>query len=155
MCDRFCRTGANRKLHLIAKHFYPEDFNFWIVNDGIDRKNSLLVNSTNRRSKTRIRGVSDASAASSTPLSPRRGKKDVATDGEGMDVDIEEKEVKRAKKPVKKRSLSASEVVKREETPKDEDDVMSDLTTKMSKSAISMIPTSVRFGRRGLGFPKK
>ncbi|PCG93150.1 Zinc finger, C2H2 [Penicillium occitanis (nom. inval.)] len=44
-CDRKCSTAQKRRRHLIDKHMYPRNYNFFIVNDGIDKQNSLLRNS--------------------------------------------------------------------------------------------------------------
>ncbi|KAI9653571.1 MAG: hypothetical protein M1831_005953 [Alyxoria varia] len=41
-CDRVCSTPWKRRLHLIDKHYFPPNYNIYIVNDGIDRRISML-----------------------------------------------------------------------------------------------------------------
>lgn len=41
-CGKICATWHKRKLHLIDKHGYPKDFDFFVVNDGVDGRTSLL-----------------------------------------------------------------------------------------------------------------
>ncbi|KAJ5191671.1 uncharacterized protein N7498_010656 [Penicillium cinerascens] len=50
-CDRKCSTPQKRRLHLIDKHMFPRSYNFYIINDGIDRQTSMLrpLNSHRRR----------------------------------------------------------------------------------------------------------
>ncbi|KAF1947487.1 hypothetical protein EJ02DRAFT_91304 [Clathrospora elynae] len=75
-CDRLCSTPQKRRLHCIDKHHFPRNYDFIIVKDGIDRRNSMLIPRHQRRSSTfsstsgitgvtgRQRGESVASAAS-------------------------------------------------------------------------------------------
>ncbi|KAF2622522.1 hypothetical protein BU25DRAFT_377709 [Macroventuria anomochaeta] len=68
-CDRLCSTAPKRRMHCIGKHHFPKTYDFFIINDGIDRRNSMLRPSHRRRSSTtasnpgRRRGESFASAA--------------------------------------------------------------------------------------------
>ncbi|KAF2259911.1 hypothetical protein CC78DRAFT_536750 [Lojkania enalia] len=41
-CDRLCSTPQKRRLHCIDKHLFPRNYDFFIVNDGIDRRTSML-----------------------------------------------------------------------------------------------------------------
>ena len=77
-CDRLCSTAPKRRMHCIDKHQFPRDYDFFIINDGIDRRNTMLRPTRRRRSSTinstsshhgRTKGDSSASAA-----------------GDGMDV---------------------------------------------------------------------
>ncbi|KAJ6264871.1 Zinc finger protein [Drechslerella dactyloides] len=184
-CDKVCVSPGKRRAHLIDKHHYHPSFNFFIVNDGIDRATSLLAASPVRKSRTRVRRVSlgDSSAGSSnttavTPADARRPRRKAAvattsttntntTDAkepvDGMDVDdaVEDKRTHR------KHARSASEPSVGPPSAKqttaenagkggDEDTDMTDLTARMG--AIRFVPPSVvRFGRRGAGggFSKK
>ncbi|KAJ9299436.1 hypothetical protein DTO271G3_3058 [Paecilomyces variotii] len=67
-CDRKCSTPQKRRMHLIDKHMFPRTYNFYIVNDGIDKQNSMLRSSTN----THRRRISAAATAGST--SPQEGR---------------------------------------------------------------------------------
>ncbi|CAG8919193.1 unnamed protein product [Penicillium salamii] len=53
-CERKCSTPQKRRLHLIDKHMFPRSYNFFIVNDGIDKQSSMLrpMNSHRRRIST-------------------------------------------------------------------------------------------------------
>ncbi|KAF3396150.1 Zinc finger protein 511 [Penicillium rolfsii] len=50
-CERKCFTPQKRRLHLIDKHMFPRTYNFYIINDGIDKQTSLLrpLNKSHRR----------------------------------------------------------------------------------------------------------
>jgi hypothetical protein len=49
-CDRKCSTPQKRRMHLIDKHMFPKTYNFYIVNDGIDKQISMLRSpNTHRR----------------------------------------------------------------------------------------------------------
>ncbi|KAL4890484.1 hypothetical protein BDV59DRAFT_95206 [Aspergillus ambiguus] len=61
-CERKCSTPQKRRRHLIDKHMFPKTYNFYIVNDGIDRQTSML-----RPTPTHRRRVS-------TPNSPQEGR---------------------------------------------------------------------------------
>ncbi|KAI9883027.1 MAG: hypothetical protein M1823_005204 [Watsoniomyces obsoletus] len=41
-CDRVCSAPPKRRLHLIDKHMYPKNYDFAIVNHGIDQRTSML-----------------------------------------------------------------------------------------------------------------
>ncbi|EGX43222.1 hypothetical protein AOL_s00215g678 [Orbilia oligospora ATCC 24927] len=60
-CDKVCISFGKRRAHLIDKHYYHKNFNFSIVDSGIDRAISLLTTSPPRKSRTRVRRVSEAS----------------------------------------------------------------------------------------------
>ncbi|KXG49733.1 Zinc finger, C2H2 [Penicillium griseofulvum] len=93
-CERKCSTPQKRRLHLIDKHMFPRDYNFYIVNDGIDAQTSMLrpMNSHRRRLSSssalegRLRRRSSASQ-SSPPTAPIPEKKSPNE----MDIDELEK----------------------------------------------------------------
>ncbi|KAI9374908.1 hypothetical protein BJX61DRAFT_495949 [Aspergillus egyptiacus] len=62
-CERKCSTPQKRRMHLIDKHMFPKTYNFYIVNDGIDKQTSML-----RSMQTHRRRLS------STPSSPQEGR---------------------------------------------------------------------------------
>ncbi|KAL8693148.1 MAG: hypothetical protein Q9218_001968 [Villophora microphyllina] len=41
-CDKVCSTPQKRRMHLQAKHYFPKDYDYFIVNDGIDKRSSML-----------------------------------------------------------------------------------------------------------------
>ncbi|KAL1954684.1 hypothetical protein VTO42DRAFT_836 [Malbranchea cinnamomea] len=53
-CEKRCSTPQKRRLHLIDKHMFPMKYNFFIVNDGIDRQTSMLRSSPTSTQARRI-----------------------------------------------------------------------------------------------------
>lgn len=51
-CDKKCSTPQKRRLHLIDKHMFPKIYNFRIVDQGIDKSNSMLQGGQRRRLST-------------------------------------------------------------------------------------------------------
>jgi len=51
-CEKLCSTPQRRRLHLIDKHMFPKAYNFKIVDQGIDKTNSLLQGGQRRRVST-------------------------------------------------------------------------------------------------------
>jgi len=41
-CVKVCWTWQKRKLHMIDKHAFPKNYDFWIVNYGLDHRQSML-----------------------------------------------------------------------------------------------------------------
>ncbi|KAL4942644.1 hypothetical protein BDV06DRAFT_191717 [Aspergillus oleicola] len=64
-CERKCSTPQKRRMHLIDKHMFPKSYNFYIVNDGIDKQASMLRSSGAQTHRRRL---------SSTPSSPKEGR---------------------------------------------------------------------------------
>ncbi|PWY85746.1 hypothetical protein BO94DRAFT_518147 [Aspergillus sclerotioniger CBS 115572] len=62
-CERVCSTPQKRRMHLIDKHMFPKTYNFYIVNDGIDKQTSLLRSPHNHRRRI-----------SAAPTSPQEGR---------------------------------------------------------------------------------
>ncbi|KAL8806410.1 MAG: hypothetical protein Q9200_005042, partial [Gallowayella weberi] len=46
-----------RKMHLQAKHFFPKEYDFFIVNNGIDRRSSMLRTRHRRGSSAASRAL--------------------------------------------------------------------------------------------------
>ncbi|KAH6644558.1 hypothetical protein C7974DRAFT_430321 [Boeremia exigua] len=74
-CERLCSTAPKRRMHCIDKHQFPKNYDFFIINDGIDRRNSMLRQTHRRRSST----------MNSMPSEPRAQSSAGAT-AEAMDV---------------------------------------------------------------------
>ncbi|EWC45601.1 hypothetical protein DRE_05162 [Drechslerella stenobrocha 248] len=126
-CDKVCISPGKRRAHLIAKHYYHKNFNFFVVNDGIDRATSLLAASPQRKSRTRVRRVSESSSSAaagaasttsptSTPnasvhaLRRPQGKQANRQDRNAADnMDIDETSTPKGARVVKKHTRSASE----------------------------------------------
>ncbi|KAF2194853.1 hypothetical protein K469DRAFT_734504 [Zopfia rhizophila CBS 207.26] len=73
-CDRMCSTPQKRRLHCIDKHLFPKFYDFFIVNDGIDRRNTML-RPHRRRSST-------------ANSNSRRKRGDSSANGEAVGMDV-------------------------------------------------------------------
>ncbi|CAG8975145.1 hypothetical protein HYALB_00004444 [Hymenoscyphus albidus] len=125
-CDRVCSTPEKRRLHLIDKHAYPKDYDFVVVDTGVDMRSSMLISGRHRRRSpaTHKKEMEDRAKRRNSAL------KTFTT------TEKEQTESKRA---------AATE---KSSTQKDLD--MNGLTNAMS--SLKFIPTSVKFGRgRGRG----
>ncbi|OQD74375.1 hypothetical protein PENDEC_c011G03150 [Penicillium decumbens] len=100
-CDRKCSTPQKRRLHLIDKHMFPRRYNFYIVNDGIDRQTSMLrhLNSHRRRSNVsisshegRLRRRSSASQTKSPVTSSQAPEPQSQSSQKSDDMEIDELE---------------------------------------------------------------
>ncbi|GKZ66349.1 hypothetical protein AnigIFM60653_004006 [Aspergillus niger] len=65
-CERVCSTPQKRRMHLIDKHMFHKTYNFYIVNDGIDKQTSLLKTPHDHRRRL--------SSAAPGPTSPKEGR---------------------------------------------------------------------------------
>ncbi|KAJ5182744.1 hypothetical protein N7492_000360 [Penicillium capsulatum] len=94
-CDRKCSTPQKRRLHLIDKHMFPKTYNFFIINDGLDKQTSMLrpMNSHRRRLSSthtgRLRRRSSA-GQSKTPVS---GTHEPATQVDALKNHTEDMEI--------------------------------------------------------------
>ncbi|KAF2024156.1 hypothetical protein EK21DRAFT_104874 [Setomelanomma holmii] len=84
-CDRFCSTPQKRRLHCIDKHQFPRNYDFFIVNDGIDRRSSMLRPPHRRRS-------SAVSSMGESNAGIRRRGESFASVGDGMELVKDEEE---------------------------------------------------------------
>lgn len=41
-CDKVCIDSRKRRMHLVDKHMFPSNYDFFVVNDGMDNRNSML-----------------------------------------------------------------------------------------------------------------
>jgi hypothetical protein len=83
-CDRLCSTPQKRRLHCIDKHAFPRNYDFFVVNDGIDHRSSMLRPPHRRRSSA-FSSIGDGGTR-------RRGESFASTAGEGMDLVQDEDE---------------------------------------------------------------
>ncbi|ESZ95009.1 hypothetical protein SBOR_4629 [Sclerotinia borealis F-4128] len=134
-CDRKCSTFQKRRMHLIDKHMFPQQYDFFVVNDGIDHKSSMLRSGRHghRRHSSAAQWKAD----------------EQDTEGEESTSRLDEPSV-----------LTEDDCMKGLESPapalESEVDDMKGLETAMS--ALRFVPSSVRFGRgrgRGRGFSRR
>ncbi|KAI0145727.1 hypothetical protein F4776DRAFT_607689 [Hypoxylon sp. NC0597] len=123
-CDRKCRTPQKRRSHLIDKHMYPKNYFFAVTKEGVDGRQSLLLESGHRRQK------SSTTTNSSGPKSPgrRQSLRQTETSKPGIEVPKTETSTK-VSSPTEARDID-----------------MEDLSSAMS--ALQFVPMSVRFGHR-------
>lgn len=133
-CDKVCSTPQKRKMHLQAKHFFPKDYDFFIVNDGIDKRSSMLRTRHRRASSAASRALQRAptngGAKDPHPPSTDMGR---AAGSEGTHIGFQSPQ----NSPQENVSPSPSSEPRSPE--------MDDLTSTMS--ALKFVPPSVRFGR--------
>lgn len=132
-CDKVCSEWKKRRSHLVDKHGYPKNYDFLVVDHGIDGRRSMLrpgVDSHGHRKSSRGRQRSDSSATEVTESTEATSVSE--TNGNHV---------------LAKPSEEAG-TAKKEST-------MDDLTESLS--ALNMVPRSVTFGRRKgrSGFSKK
>ncbi|OCK94830.1 uncharacterized protein K441DRAFT_705353 [Cenococcum geophilum 1.58] len=122
-CDRLCSTPQKRRLHVIDKHQFPKYYDFFIVNDGLGKRNSMLRPGPGHRRRS--------SAATVATARQQEGVEAVASRG-GALAGIDEK--------------GKAKVV----PPAVPDAAMEDITSSLS--AMKFVPPSIKFGRgRGRG----
>jgi hypothetical protein len=121
-------------MHLIDKHLFPKDYDFYVVNDGIDRRSSMLRSGRHRRKSSATQQTSN------TEERTRHRSPTLETTTE-MQGTSEEKEAPHEEIP------EGSKVLTPGSSQGDAD--MEDLAGAMS--ALRFVPTSVRFGGRGHG----
>jgi hypothetical protein len=125
-------------MHLIDKHMFPKDYDFFIVNDGIDQRSSMLRSGRHRRRSSAVQYKNDID---------ERARRRLSNLG-----DTEGKTIENAAMPIVKDAgeskLQNNATVTPITTPKDTD--MEGLVGAMS--SLKFVPPSVRFGRgRGKG----
>lgn len=124
-CDKVCKDWQKRRNHLVDKHSFPKNFDYFVVTNGIDGRRSMLragIDSQGHRKSSRERrassGTTDTQTTEATSLSQRS---DEPVEGVG----------------------DASKVTKSAEQV----DASLDSVTK-SMSSLQFVPRSVTFGKR-------
>ncbi|KAI8628697.1 hypothetical protein F5Y19DRAFT_485499 [Xylariaceae sp. FL1651] len=140
-CDRKCRTPFKRRNHLIDKHMFPKNYFFAITRDGIDGRQSLLLDDGHRRRRS-----STVTIASVTKTSQRRQSL--------RQAEVTKSQAEERKEAAQRSSQESSEEEEAAHTGAP-DTEMDDLTGAMS--SLHFVPTSIKFGRgRGkVGFAKR
>jgi hypothetical protein len=117
-------------MHLIDKHMFPKDYDFYVVNDGIDRRSSMLRSGKHRRRSS--------AAQYMTEIEERRRRNSTMET-----LDTSEKQVGGG---------SENEAVKEKRAETAQDGSKNDVDTEGlagAMSALKFVPPSVRFGRGG------
>lgn len=113
-------------MHLIDKHMFPKDYDFYVVNDGIDRRSSMLRSGKHRRRSSAAQHMGE----------------------------IEERARRRSSvletsKTAEEKAPEAPSKTKATPSSSPEDSEMDGLAGAMS--SLKFVPSSVRFGGRGRG----
>ncbi|KAJ8068851.1 hypothetical protein OCU04_002539 [Sclerotinia nivalis] len=147
-CDRKCSTPQKRRMHLIDKHMFPQQYDFFVVNDGIDHKSSML-----RSGRHGHRRHSSAVQMKLEEVKQRAATAELTSSKQGSEG---EEFTSRPNDPSVLREIDGMEGLETSvPVLKQEDDQMKGLETAMS--ALRFVPASVRFGRgrgRGRGFSR-
>jgi hypothetical protein len=136
-CPKLCSDWKKRRAHLVDKHGFPRNYDFFVVNTGLDGRVSLLR-----------RGVDEKGhRASSRERRPGNGD-GVGSDDVASVVTTEGAELER------RRAIDPQDGGNRA-APAAEDHALEGLTSAMKKSTLqSGVPATISFGRRqksGLG----
>lgn len=130
-CDRKCSTPQKRRMHLIDKHTFPKDYDFYIVNNGIDQRSSMLMSGRHRR-KSSATKIDKTRRRSSIMASPSKSVGIDEDTGRGFSGDTGDKIVENG-------SSSHNGTVQEVD--------IEGLSGAMS--ALKFVPPSIRFGRGG------
>ncbi|KAK5130493.1 hypothetical protein LTR08_001973 [Meristemomyces frigidus] len=132
-CDKVCGEWQKRRSHMVDKHGYPRNYDFFIVNTGVDGRRSMLragVDAQGHRKSSRERR---GSSATETTQSTEASSASEPASGE-------HKGESRADTPAAK-----GDEVEMMARPKET--AVDDLASSMS--SLKMVPRSVTFGKRG------
>ena len=137
-------TPQKRRLHLIDKHMYPKNFFFAVTKEGIDGRNSLLLEAGHRRRKPHSKLQAKEPRRRDDP-GPNSGEAHSDSRGVGEALKAADRDP----------AGSPSSDGGARPPSEDNDQAMEGLTGAMS--ALKFIPPNIRFGRggRGTGFSKK
>ncbi|KAH9826365.1 Protein lethal [Teratosphaeria destructans] len=130
-CEKVCLEWKKRRSHLVDKHGFPKNYDFFIVNNGIDGKRSMLrrgVDAQGHRTSSRERR---GSSVTDTTLSTEATSVSIGTTNAAGSGDVVEGVIAVGSEG-KAGSRAASGV--------------EDLTVSMS--SLKMVPRSISFGKR-------
>lgn len=129
-CDKVCSAPLKRRMHLTDKHMFPKNYDFLIVNDGIDKRSSMLRTRHRRASSAAERAV-------------RRDKQVGVKGGQNLEnsVPVDEGEEVTEVQGAELVPMPTANGVSTSEVDMDV------ITSGMS--ALKFVPSSVRFGRGG------
>jgi Mg-chelatase subunit ChlI len=121
-------------MHLIDKHAFPKDYDFYVVNDGIDQRSSMLRSGRHRRR---------SSAAQHKTVIEDRARRRTSTIENAPGATVSENTSSSGNNENMQQGNANAETAV---TPATKQDVeMDDLAGAMS--ALKFVPPSVKFGR--------
>ncbi|KAK3725504.1 hypothetical protein LTR37_000474 [Vermiconidia calcicola] len=134
-CEKICSEWQKRRSHLVDKHGYPKNYDFLVVDHGVDGRRSMLrpgIDAQGHRKSSRERGRSSSSATEATEtteassISEPNGLSPSAAKGAGA------------------AAMESAEEATGPETKQEAG--MDELAT--SFSSLKMVPRTVTFGKR-------
>jgi len=162
-CTKVCSTPQKRRMHLVDKHMFPKNYDFFIVNDGLGRRKSMLRPEFQHRRhiSAAVKSVSiehrstqpngfNAPQESGSKLNADQGTpfESSITESDGDGSGDEEENHEEHLCPMPPSSSKSSERVLTP-TTSNVDDEMAVITKSMS--ALKFVPPSIRFGRGARG----
>ena len=137
-CDKVCSEWKKRRSHLVDKHGFPKNYDFLVVDHGIDGRRSMLrpgIDADGHRKSSRERARSGSSATEATQTTEATSVGEVSPPKAEDAVKIElEIEGKKSEADGGKASGASKDVS------------IDELTSEMS--TLKMVPRSVTFGKR-------
>ncbi|KAL1302697.1 hypothetical protein AAFC00_003059 [Neodothiora populina] len=137
-CDKVCSTWQKRRMHLVAKHMFPPEYDFFIVNDGIDNRTSML----RPESSYRGRGRSSAATGTAEAVDNNKGRGH-GHDAVKMDICGDEGTVPMTQAD----EDQTTQTTQTESIDQQADDAVINSITG-SLAALNFVPKSVTFGRK-------
>ncbi|KAI4246979.1 MAG: hypothetical protein L6R40_001644 [Gallowayella cf. fulva] len=139
-CDKVCSTPQKRRMHLQAKHSFPKQYDFYIVNNGIDKRSSMLRTQHRRGSSAASRALHRNHKPAGLDLQPSFTK--------GTDQVLQHDSPPESSPAITEEGPAST-------LPTSPNRDVDDLTSTMS--ALRFVPPSVRFGRggRAAGFSRQ
>lgn len=128
-------------MHLIDKHMFPKDYDFYVINDGIDQRSSMLKSGRHRRrsSVAQYKTVVENSVRRRTSASSKMTEDTLAKEVPSSNVETES---------VQAGAMDLSGGATSADIPPDSE--MDEIVGAMS--SLNFVPPSVSFGRgRGKG----
>ena len=122
-------------MHLQAKHFFPKDYDYFIVNDGIDKRSSMLRTRHRRASSAASRALQRNQKTSGVHHDQQSSSK-----GTHQDTEIEGVNPQQISSELSEEGFTGASQATRNRD-------IDQLTSTMS--AMKFVPPSVRFGRGG------
>lgn len=142
-CDKICSTWGTRRLHAIDKHHFPRDFDFFIINDGIDKKHSLIQD----------QNISEISLEKPAQLPTKQPSSQSNEGGQKAVNHRQNRQMQHSNGSESFFGQDADERIRTGDNPEISKSVdgMDVLTTSMS--SLRFVPNSVRQGKKGPGVP--
>jgi hypothetical protein len=137
-CDKVCGEWKKRRSHLVDKHGFPKNYDFLVVDHGIDGRRSMLrpgvdADGHRKSSRERARSGSSATEVTQTTEATSVGEGSASKPEDGLEKPLDTKE-------------TTDEAEGGQGASASKDVGIDELTSEMS--TLKMVPRSVTFGKR-------